>query len=294
MNKLTKDQELYVIDLNKLLNRFILHSKKFVEWSAFSYGAADLLQKREPNNKFTYDHEYFNFTKSTKTLISIRSLLKMGHNEDVLILVRSIFENYLSSRYLNENEEHFNELTLVNIKLFFKEYIYDSTANVVKDRKGNLIVERLNPSNFKLGDDKKYFSVFYDLLSSVGHSNFGISNFYKDSSLGFTIYKNNYPVVTRFFVVFVYTKLFEHIVTVQGEDFYDFREEKLCYKLVIDSLIYQENLLIQLIEAITKDIANYPTKEKYFNVKMKEMFKAMRKSLREELGSVKKDFLISL
>ncbi len=288
---MTQDQELYVKGLNKLINQFILHSKKFVEWSAYSYGAADLIRQSEPNNKFTYDHEYFNFTKSTKTLISIRNLLKINHNEDVLILVRSIFENYLSSRYLNENEEDFNELTLVNLKLFTKEYIYDQKENIVKDRNGNLIAERLNASDFKLGEDKKYYSLFYDLLSSVGHSNFGISNFYIDDSLGFTIYKNNYPVITRFFVLFVFTKLFEHIVTVEGEDFYNFKEEKLCYELVKESLIYQDKLLIQLIDAVTNDAVNNPDKPKHFNKKMKEMFKAMRKSLKEELGSVKKEFL---
>jgi len=287
----TEDQELYVKELNKLINQFILRSKKFVEWSAYSYGAADLFRQSEPNNKFTYDHEYFNFTKSTKTLISIRNLLKVNHNEDVLILVRSIFENYLSSRYLNENEEDFNELTLVNLKLFNKEYIYDRKENLVKDRNGNLIAERLNASDFKLGEDKKYYSLFYDLLSSVGHSNFGISNFYIDDSLGFTIDKNNYPVITRFFVLFVFTKLFEHIVTVEGEDFYNFKEEKLCYELVQESLIYQDKLLIHLIDAVTKDTVNNPDKPNYFYKKMKEMFKAMRKSLREELGSVKKEFL---
>jgi hypothetical protein len=284
---MNEDQKLYVKDLNKLINQFILRSKKFVEWSAFSYGAADLFIQSKPNNKFTYDHEYFNFTKSTKTLISIRNLLKINHNEDVLILVRSIFENYLSSRYLNENEENFNELTLVSLKLFIKEYILDPKENVIKDRNGNLIAERINPSDFKLGEDKKYYSLFYDLLSSVGHSNFGISNFYIDNSLGFTIYKNNYPVITRFFVIFVFTKLFEHIVTVEGEDFYNFKEEKMCYKLVEDSLIYQDRLLIQLIDAV-----NNSNRPKFFNKKMKEMFKAMRKSLREELGSVKKDFLM--
>ncbi|RKQ34264.1 DUF5677 domain-containing protein [Oceanobacillus halophilus] len=288
---MTEEQELYVNELNKMINQFILHSKKFVEWSAFSYGAADLLRVPEPNNKFTYDHEYFNFTKSTKTLISIRSLLKMGHNEDVLILVRSIFENYLSSRYLNENEGDIKNFTLVNLKLFFREYVYDFKENVIKDRNGEKISERLNPSEFKLGDDKKYYSLFYDLLSSVGHSNFGTSNFYVDESLGFTLNKNNYPVVTRFFVIFVFTKLFELIVTVEGEDFYNTREEEVCYNLVIDSLIYQDNLIIQLIDAISRDTATNPKKSKYFNKKMIEMFKAMRKSLREELGSVKKEFL---
>ena len=112
-----------------------------------------------------------------------------------------------------------------------------------------------------------------------------------DESLGFTVYKNNYPVVTRFFVIFVFTKLFEHIVTVNGEDFYNSREEENCYKLAKDSLMYQDRLLNQLIEAIDRDTALNPNEPNYFNKKIKEMFKAMKRSLREKIGSVKKDFL---
>lgn len=76
-----------------------------MDYAAHLYGHTEMLMTGEKNSTFTYDHEYFNFTKSTKTLISIRELLKMGHNEDALILIRSLFESYLSSRYLNENEE---------------------------------------------------------------------------------------------------------------------------------------------------------------------------------------------
>ncbi len=76
-----------------------------------------------------------------------------------------------------------------------------------------------------------------------------------------------------------------------GQTIEGLREEQLCYKLVKDSLLYHDRLLIQVIDVITKDSANHPKRPKFFNKKMKEMFKAMRKSLREELGSVKKDFL---
>ncbi|MBL5801140.1 DUF5677 domain-containing protein [Heyndrickxia sporothermodurans] len=160
--------QLHTQKLDKLINKFILHSKRFVEWSAFSYGTADLFRHPEPNNKFTYDHEYFNFTKSTKSLVSIRALLKLNNNEDVLILVRSIFENYLSTRFLNENVDSFEEFTIVLLKLFTREYVYDRENNIIVDRNGNKIANGiLNPSNFKLGKDKSYYPEFYGLLSPL-------------------------------------------------------------------------------------------------------------------------------
>lgn len=145
------DKDIYIEELDKLINKFILRSKKFIECSAFPFGTFDALGYGEVNSKFTYDHEYFNFTKSTKTLISIRNLLKIKHNEDVLILVRSIFENYLSTKYLNRNENKFSDLTMITMKVFTREYIYDETNNIIKDRQGNVIAERLNPSDFKIG-----------------------------------------------------------------------------------------------------------------------------------------------
>lgn len=284
-------QDEYIKGLDKLINKFILRSKEFINCSAFPYGLLDALSYGQLNSKFTYDHEYFNFTKSTKTLISIRNLLKIGHNEDALILVRSIFENYLSTRYLNRNENKFPDLTLIALKLFSKEYIYDPANNIIKDRDGREIAERLNPSKFILGNDKKYYYRFYDLLSSVGHSNYGVSNFYLDETFNFTINKINYPLETRFFTIFVYTKLFEEIVTVEGEEFCDDNEEKYCYELVKESLLFQDHLLNEMIDDITYNITN-SNESKDFNENLKKMFKEMRKSLREELGSIKKDFLI--
>lgn len=286
---MTNAQQLYVKEMDKLINRFILRAKKFVECSAFPYGTADLLRRPEATNKLTYDHEYFNFTKSTKTLVSARALLKLNHNEDVLILVRSLFENYISSRYLNENDEEFEDLTITSLKLFFAEYNY-SNGKII-DREGNVISERKDPSKFKLGKDAKYYTDFYSILSSVGHSNFGIVGWYMNENMLFTIEKNNYPVITRFFVLFVFTKLFEHVVTVEGEDFESSSEEKLCYKLVIDSLLYQDNLIPQIIEALKCDLTANPNTAPFFTKRLIKMLKGMQKSLREELGSVNKPFL---
>lgn len=57
----------------------------------------------EPDAHFISDFQYFVFTKSTKSLESIRTLLKIGHIEDVFILLRTMFEGYLASRYIDEN-----------------------------------------------------------------------------------------------------------------------------------------------------------------------------------------------
>ena len=44
----------------------------------------------------------FVFTKSIKSLGSIRELLRLGHVEDVFIILRTSFEGYIASRYIDE------------------------------------------------------------------------------------------------------------------------------------------------------------------------------------------------
>ncbi|PIC99901.1 DUF5677 domain-containing protein [Sporosarcina sp. P29] len=279
-------EELYIKNLDKLINKFIFRSRDFVDYAAHLYGYSEMLMTGETNSKFTYDHEYFNFTKSTKTLISIRELLKMGQNEDALILIRSMFENYLSSRYLNENEEFIDQLITFPLNLFFAEYNLREEGEIF-DRDGDKVGKLINPSGFKTGKDKQYYYMFYGFLSPFAHSNFGIVNYYLDKNLCFTVEKENSPLLVRFFTLFVFTKIFEHIVTVEGEDFLDARTEKECYKLVEDAIKFQDELIPVLISAFKSD----DTQIKHYNKRMREMLKAMRKSLKEELGSVKKDFL---
>ncbi|TYS69748.1 hypothetical protein FZC76_05800 [Sutcliffiella horikoshii] len=276
----------YTANLDKLINKFILRSRDFVEYAAHLFGYTEMLMTGEKNSKFTYDHEYFNFTKSTKTLISIRLLLKMGHNEDALILIRSMFENYLSSRYLNENGEFIDQLITFPLNVFFNEYNVRKGGEIF-NRDGQKVGDQINPSEFKTGKDKQYYYTFYGFLSPFAHSNFGIVNFYLDKNLCFTVEKENYPLLVRFFTVFVFTKIFEHIVTVEGEEFINERTEKECYKLVEESIKFQYELIPVLIAAFNSD----DTKVKHYNKRMREMLKDMRKSLKEELGSVKKDFL---
>ncbi|WP_333880480.1 DUF5677 domain-containing protein [Lysinibacillus capsici] len=276
----------YREQLDKFINKFIFRSRGFVSYTAHLYGFSDLLHTGEKNSKFTYDHEYFNFTKSTKTLISIRELLKIGNNEDVFILIRSMFENYLSSRYLNENEHFIEQLITFPINLFTATYNLGETGEII-NREGEKVGEVINPSGFKTGKDKLYYYKFYGFLSPFTHSNFGIVDCYLDKHLSFTVEKENYPILVRFFTLFVFTKTFEHIVTVEGEDFIDNRTEIECYKLVEESIKFQDKIIPVLIDEFKSDNEQL----KFYYKRMREMLKEMKKSLREELGSVKKDFL---
>lgn len=101
----------------------------------------------------------------------------------------------------------------------------------------------------------------------------------------FTLSGKKDEYLIRILVLFVYTKTFESIVTVEGEDFLDKREEKLCYELVTDANIF----LYQQLEYLSQH--EFSEKNKELNKHMKNMFKDMKKSLAEEIGSVKKDFL---
>ena len=75
------------------------------------------------------------------------------------------------------------------------------------------------------------------------------------------------------------------IVTVEGEDFLNSREEKECYKLVRESTKF----IYDRLEEFSK--YNCKTASDELNRHMRNMFKNMRSSLKEEVGSIKKDFL---
>lgn len=278
-------EDKYIKDLDKMINKFILQSKKFVEYACFPYGLIDLAVANELTTKFVYDFEYFAFTKSTKTLLSIRTLLKVGNNEDVMILLRSIFENYLSTRYLHENSDMngIKDFILNPINVAFSFYNINQEGKV-ENREKEIVGELRNPKEFKLGKDKRYYYDFYDILSQYSHCNYGIIDCYKEEGM-YSISKVSDRLLIRLYVIFVYTKLFELIVTVEGEDFPDKRTERTCYTLVADSIKTQKEIIDYLREKY-KNI--HDEKLKYHSKKMREMLNDMKKSLFEELGSLVK------
>lgn len=282
---MSKKQDIHECD--KLINKFILRARKFIKYGCFQYGKYKYAIGKKVDADFISDFQYFVFAKSTKSLKSIRALLDMKHTEDVFILARTMFEGYLASRFIDEKYED----SLVNDFIFIPQLI--SQRKVIYNngeariRETNEIIEFLqrNPSEMKLGKDKNYFYDLYAYLCDYAHCNFSTLYYYIDNNDCYTCDNVINEHLARIIVLFIYTKLFESIVTVEGEDFINDREEKECYKLVECSTKFLYIQLDYFSRYTCKNVGDE------LNKHMNKMFRAMRKSLKEEIGSVKKDFL---
>lgn len=132
---------------------------------------------------------------------------------------------------------------------------------------------------------KRYFYDFYAFLCNYAHCNFSIINEFIDDNGRFTCDKSDNKYMAKVMVLFVYIKLFESIVTIEREDFINSREEKECYKLVRESTKFVYDRLGEFSRY------NCKTASDELNKHMREVFKNMKSSLKEQLGSIKKDFL---
>lgn len=281
------DAEWVISECDKLINKFILRARRFIEYGCFQYGKYQYAISKKPDASFISDFQYFVLTKSTKSLESIRALLDIGHTEDVFILARTMFEGYLASRFMAEKYED----SFVNDFIFIPQLV--SQRKVIRDESGarirgtNELIDFIqrNPSQMKLGKDKNYFSDLYGFLCDFAHCNFSILYYYSDGQAGYTCDNCINPYLVRVIVLFIFTKIFESIVTVEGEDFRSETEEKACYALVCDATKFIYEQLDYFAKHVCPDSSNE------LNKHMKQMFKEMKKSLKEGVGSVKKDFL---
>lgn len=274
---------------DKLINRYILRGRKFVDYACFQYGAYNAAISGEADANFIDDYQYFVFTKSTKSLETIRILLRNDKTEDALIVLRSMFEGYLASRFIGEKYDR----KLLDDFIFFPQIIASNKTYYNKQNKKHYLksnnealnYKQRNPAEMIIGKDKSYYRALYDYLCMFSHCNYAILPHYLDENGFFDCDGKMDCFVVKILVLFIYTKIFESIVTVEGEDFLNIREESECYKLVKDATMYLD---IQL-----EYFANFDSTKvnQELNNKMKKMFEGMRKSLIEEIGSVNKDFL---
>jgi hypothetical protein len=271
---------------DKFINRYLLRGTYFVEYACFQYGKHNALMSGEPDAHFISDFQYFVFTKCTKSLSAIRMMLRNGYMEDVLILLRTMFEGYLASRYIDENYDIqlLNDFLFVPQLIAHRKVIYQDGVAINRESKEIIDFIQRDPSKLKLGKDKAYFTDLYAYMCNYAHCNYSILICYLDEHESFTCTKKTNDLLVRVLVLFVYTKIFENIVTVEGEDFPDTRTEKECYKLVKEATLFVYNQL-EYFSKYDSDV------NPELNKHMKKMFKDMKNSLKEEVGSVKKDFL---
>lgn len=272
-------------EMDSLIYRFTIEGRKFVEIIAFPYGLLEQEQSKIKSERLDEDFQYFALAKSTKTLISIEQLLKLNHNEDVFILTRSIFENYLSSKYVQENPEQIDSFIAGPLGVVLAHYkvkkIDKKFSFVGKDNE--VIGLPKTPSDFHVGADTDYYPSFYAFLCTFAHCNYGIFECYMEGLGSYTLDKVNHAELSRLFTVFTYSKIFENVVTVDGEEFIEDQEVD-CYQLVLDSKRLQKQVFDRLIEIYSIDRDEF---EKPYNTRMVRLLRAMKESLKEEVGSVK-------
>ena len=196
---------------DKLINRYLLRGKKFVDYACFQYGAYNVAISGKADAHFIDDFQYFVFTKSTKSLEAIRILLKNGKYEDVLIILRSMFEGYLASRFIDEKYDR----KLLDDFIFLPQliaenktyYDFHNKSYHLKDNTQTLDYKQRTPSEMKLGKDKKYYRALYDYLCLFSHCNYAILPHYIDENGCFDcdIQMNSFMV--RILVIFTYTKI---------------------------------------------------------------------------------------
>lgn len=304
---------------NKMINKLILYGRKFCDYICAPDGMHDILMTYyatgnisddvKYSEKISYDYDYFAFTKSLKSLIAIKTMLNNKEyplNEDCLLQIRSIFENHIMSRYLRE---YINIESEKNLKI--KDFIinplgvtlnlYGLKRNDIIDIEGNNIGKVLTPSRFKIGDECNYYSDFYPFLCEYTHCSFGTIGCYFDEHL-FTYRKDNFTLLTRLLAIFVFTKIYEGVVTVNGEDLGNKKDVRIYYNLAYDSLELQLQLFDFLIAFYKKKVPDVSAKaiEKYLgngvtdksNRRIVAMLKKMKQSLFDQgIGNLNKSII---
>ena len=108
----------------------------------------------------------------------------------------------------------------------------------------------------------------------------------KLNNADFTIFNLEVPLTDKKILLINVALIYLHLpIQLQGEDVINLREEKECYKLVRESTKF----IYDRLEEFSK--YSCETQSEELNKHMQKMFKNMRSSLKEEVGSLKKDFL---
>ncbi|MCW9705797.1 hypothetical protein J6I44_02970 [Aliifodinibius sp. 1BSP15-2V2] len=139
------------------------------------------------------DHLYFCLSKSCRSLKAIRILYDEKLFEDSLTLLRSVYEAYLSMRYVSETNDQnvFDYLIMNPISLkvgaleplesngkIIKGKLVDTKTGKVRDHKFILPSELSKKTGYDL--DNKVHQYLYNFLNNYSHTNFSTLGHFLD------------------------------------------------------------------------------------------------------------------
>jgi hypothetical protein len=315
------EKSLIEIKCKKVLNQLIKKSSDFCEIYGIPDGLINILnvyleqgiipEEFKYNSALSYDYDYFAFTKSTKSLLAIGCLLnskEFTFSEDCFMLISSIFENHILSRYVRDNidddekrKEVVDNFILAPLGVSFNYFVSCGRKGVFSQEREK-VGDIKNPRSVIIGREKEYYDALYSFLCQYTHCSYGAVSCYFDQGT-FTCYRHNFLLLTYLLAIFAFTKIYEGVVTVNGEDFVNVRTMKSYYNLAYNSL----ELQIEVIDYLVLYYKNTPKEqvnviiEKYIgegefdnsNSKIVLMLEKMKESLFDnEIGSLDKSEFI--
>jgi hypothetical protein len=159
------------------------------EVKVIKYGNND---KNFERNKY-HDFIYFCFTKSCRSLYASIELAEKNFREDSLMVLRTVYENYLHISHVLKNPQKIQEYVDQPVGLFAGKYIYKIDEhgkkhyNIVVDRKtkkeykhatSNFTRAKLSINNY----DIKVHQYIYNYLSEHIHPNMMASGNYRNNN----------------------------------------------------------------------------------------------------------------
>ncbi len=199
------------------------------------------------------DFVYFCVTKSYRTLRAIRILINQKFNEDALILLRSVYENYLSSAYVMRTPDALEYFVYNRIGLWVGVLEHPITPKGRKDvrkvinKKTNEVSSlTISISDLAKGtgvqEDQGLFISLYDYLCQHTHSNMISSGNYRtDDACRYTYCCHKEPLQAKY-----YTTLITALLTQCLLNFQNFPEEHKHQLLMLANCA--KNLLMRELD----------------------------------------------
>lgn len=176
-------------NLGDCLDRGIPLLDFFIE----NYGSTKALMKNEPTTKdYIHDYVLFCLTKSLKSIKASFSLITLGYSQDSLIILRTVYESYLTCSYVFRNPLKITEILHNKLGVALGAYSFvknDRGKNIkgklIDNETGEIIdFENLSlyalSANTEFPDDKGVHRQLYKYLSEFIHPNMICAGNYRE------------------------------------------------------------------------------------------------------------------
>ena len=286
MEKLLKDYAGY-------FERFLSHSEAFIARTCRRTGSKERIERGEVDYHYINDYRYFTFTKNTRLLRSCYTLLKEGCYEEVICLCRTMFECYLSARYVDEcfDPDLIRDMIVVPLEIARRTVIPNDNSDQIYHRETNELLDfqQRSPNTMHLGKDKRYFFDLYALLCSYVHCNFSqVLSYLDEDQEQFVLYTDNNAELAHILPLFLFYKNFESTVLLEQVLFPSEQEEAECCALIEEVTVFLYERFSQLSASWEGCYGPYADKH------TRKLFSYMKVSLKEQLGRVDKSFVQEL